>query len=113
LAQDYDERYRDVRHMVFAHKRRNEIVQAVLEKTNIEEIKNLLGFLAGLYQALDGLYLNGRQPIVNVRQFTLPPKIGWSSMSPGERVYCEGREVLKMVTPPDAGRLRYNSGDLS
>ena len=45
----YDERYRDVRHMVFAHKRRNETVQTVLAKTNIDELKNLFGFLAGLY----------------------------------------------------------------
>jgi hypothetical protein len=55
----YDERYRDVRHMVFAHKRRNETVQTVLAKTNIDELKNLFGFLAGLYEALDGLHLNG------------------------------------------------------
>jgi hypothetical protein len=109
----YDERYRDVRHMVFAHKRRNETVQTVLAKTNIDELKNLFGFLAGLYEVLDGLHLNGRQPIVNVRQFTLPPKARRSSMSPGERVYLEGHEVLKMVTLPDADELRYNSGDLS
>lgn len=109
----YEERYRDVRHMVFAYKRREELVQAVLAKTNIDELKELFGFLAGLYEALDGLYLNGRQPIVNIRQFTLPPKVRWSSMSPGERVYAEGHEVLKMVTPPDPAELRYNSGDLS
>jgi hypothetical protein len=109
----YEERYRDVRHMVFAHKRRQEIVQAVLAKTNIDQLKDLFGFLAGLYEALIELHLNGRQPIVNVRQFTLPPKAGRSSMSPGERVYLEGYEVLKMVTLPDAAELRYNSGDLS
>jgi hypothetical protein len=34
-------------------------------------------------------------------------------MSPGERVYLEGHEVLKMVTLSDADELRYNSGDLS
>jgi hypothetical protein len=108
----YEERYRDVRHMVFAHKRSHETVQAVLAKTNIDELKNLFGFLAGLYEALDGLHLNGRQPIVNVRQFILPPKARRSSMSPGERVYLEGHEVLKMVTLPDADELRYSSGDL-
>lgn len=102
----YDERYRDVRHMPFAHKRRDATVEAILAKTNIEEIKDLLGFLAGLHSALDQLYLNGQQPIVHVRKFTLPPKT--SSLSPGERVYAEGHEVLRMVSLPDPGELRYN-----
>jgi hypothetical protein len=30
----------------------------------VEEVKELFGFLAGLYQALDQLYLNGRRPAV-------------------------------------------------
>ena len=108
----YDESYRDVRHMVFAHKRRNETVQTVLAKTNIDELKNLFGFLAGLYEALDGLHLNGRKPIVKERQFKLPPPTKAGRMSPGERVYLEGHEVLKMVRP-DAAELRDNSGDQS
>jgi hypothetical protein len=33
--------------MVLAHKRRDATVEAILAKTNIEEIKDLLGFLAG------------------------------------------------------------------
>jgi hypothetical protein len=106
----YEDRYRDVRHFVFAHKRRQSTVEKVLAKTNIDELKDLFGFLAGLYQALDQLFLNGREPVVHIRKFTLPPRPGTSRMSPGERVYAEGQAVLRMVAPPDPDELRYNSG---
>jgi len=106
----YEEKYRDVRHFVFAHKKKQEIVEKVLARTNIEEVKQLFGFLAGFYQALDQLFINGRQPVVRVRTFTLPPNRGTSSMSSGERVYVEGHEVLRMVTMPDPDDLRYNAG---
>lgn len=101
----YEDRYRDVRHMVFAHKRKQEIVAAVLAKTNINEVKELLGFLAGLYSALDQLFLNGRKPDISVKTFTLPPKQG-STWLPGERVFSEGHEVLRMISPPDPDELR-------
>ena len=106
----YEDKYRDVRHLVFAHKKKQETVEQVLARTDIEEVKQFFGFLAGLYQALDQLFLNGRKPIVRVRAFTLPPKPGTSSMSPSERVYAEGHEVLRMVTLPDPEELRYNAG---
>ncbi len=102
----YKDRYRDVRHMVFAHKRRQEIVDAVMERTNVDEIKELLGFLAGFYEALWQLYFNGQEPVVNIRVFALPPKDRFS-MSPGERVFLEGHEVLKMVAPLDPDEHRY------
>lgn len=109
----YEDRYRDVRHVVFAHKRKQEIVEKALAKTNIDEIKEMFGFLAGLYQALDQLFLNGREPIVHIRKFMLPPRHGMWTMSPGERVYAEGRDVLRMVTPPGPEELRYNNGIFS
>lgn len=101
----YEDRYRDVRHEVFAHKRNQRIVDKLLAKTNIDEIKEMFGFLAGLYQALDQLFLNGREPVVRIRKFILPPN-GMAAMSTGERVYAEGHEVLRMVTPPDPDELR-------
>lgn len=70
-------------------------------RANIEEIKDLLGFLSGLYAALDQLSLNRRQPIVTVRKFSLPPKDRWDALSPDERVYAEGHEVLRMVSVSD------------
>jgi AbiU2 len=106
----YEERYRDVRHMVFAHKRRDDTVEKILAKTNIEELKDLLGFLSGLYSALDQLYLNGRKPEIEVRKFVLPPSKNWNSLSPGERVFAEGQEVLRMVAVPDPDEQRLNAG---
>lgn len=106
----YEDKYRDVRHFVFAHKKTQSTVEQVLARTNIEEVKQLFGFLAGVYQALDQLYINGRRPVVQVRTFELPPNSRASSMSPGERVFAEGHEVLRMVTMPDPEELRYNAG---
>ncbi len=97
----YEKRYRDVRHKVFAHKNRREVVEAALAQTNVDEIKDLFGFLAGLYEALWQLYHNGREPVVEVQRFVLPPNGALTSMSPGERIYLEAHEVLRMVTPPD------------
>ena len=95
--------------MVFAHKRRDATVEAILAKTNTEELKELLGFLSGLYTALDQLFLNGRRPIVTVRKFNLPPSGRWNALSPGERVYAEGHEVLRMVSVPDPEEQWYNA----
>jgi hypothetical protein len=106
----YEDKYRDVRHFVFAHKKAQSTVEQVLARTNIEEVKQLFGFLAGLYQALDQLYINGRRPVVQVRTFELLPNSRASSMSPGERVFAEGHEVLRMVTMTDPEELRYNAG---
>ncbi|MGC0391118.1 hypothetical protein [Bradyrhizobium sp. USDA 241] len=106
----YEDKYRDVRHFVFAHKKTQATVEQVLARTNVEEVKELFGFLAGLYHALDQLYLNGRRPVVEVRKFVLSPNSRSSSMSPGERVFAEGHEVLRMVTMPDPDELRYNAG---
>jgi hypothetical protein len=104
----YEERYRDVRHMVFAHKRKQKIAQAALAKTKIDEVKELLGLLASLYRALDQLFLNGRKPDISIETFTLPPKQG-SAWSPSERVFFEGHAVLRMVSPRDPDELRNNA----
>jgi hypothetical protein len=78
----------------------------------IEELKDFFRLLSGFYTALDQLFLNGRQPIVNVRKFNLPPN-GRNALSPGERVYAEGHEVLRMVSVPDPEEERYNAGILA
>jgi hypothetical protein len=106
----YEGKYRDVRHFVFAHKKTLATVEQVLARTNVDEVKDLFGFLSGLYHALDQLFVNGRRPIVQVRKFNLPPTSRASSMSPGERVFAEGHGVLRMVTLPDPRELRYNAG---
>jgi hypothetical protein len=77
----YDDKYRDIRHFVFAHKRRQEVAEKAMEKANVDEIKEMFGFLAGLYQALDQLFLNGRAPIVEIQRFALPPADGRAARS--------------------------------
>ena len=83
---------------------------AFLAKTNVDEIKDLLGLISGLYTALDQLFLNGRKPIVKVRKFELAPKSRSDARSPGELVYSQGHEVLRMVSVPDRDEQRYNAG---
>jgi hypothetical protein len=58
----YEENYRDLRHRLYAHKVVSEPneVAALFAKTNIDELKRLLAFLASLYQQLWALFFNGR-----------------------------------------------------
>ncbi|MET4347043.1 hypothetical protein ABIC08_007740 [Bradyrhizobium sp. RT9b] len=109
LRKIYEDCYRDVRYMVFAHERRDATVEAVLARTNIEELKDFFGSLSGLYAALHQLHINGREPVVQILKVTLPPN-GRSGLSPGERVYAEGHEVLRRVSLPDPEEERYNAG---
>lgn len=50
----YEERYRDVRHKIFAHKNASDIGETneLLAKTDVEELKALFAFLSALYVAL-------------------------------------------------------------
>jgi hypothetical protein len=51
----YEERYRDIRHGVFAHKGLNRTdTDGLIAKPNIEEMKSLFGFLYGLHLAPRG-----------------------------------------------------------
>ena len=51
----YEERYRDIRHGVFAHKGLNRTdTDGLIAKTNIEEMKSLFGFLYELHLAPRG-----------------------------------------------------------
>jgi hypothetical protein len=51
----YEARYRDIRHGVFAHNGLDRAgADALMAKTNVEEMKSLFGFLHVLYEALGG-----------------------------------------------------------
>jgi hypothetical protein len=51
----YEERYRDIRHGVFAHKGLNRTdTDALMAKTNIDEMKSLFGFLHARYTSRCG-----------------------------------------------------------
>jgi hypothetical protein len=93
----YEDHYRDVRHFVFAHKHKWDTVEQALQKTNVEEMKQMFGFLSGLHQALDQLFLNGRKPVIDLYSFSLPPVQDAWRMSPGERIYAETNTVLRVL----------------
>jgi hypothetical protein len=99
----YEAVYRPVRHN-FAHKRTANIeeVNALLAKTNIDEMKAMLGFLHSLHEGLRELYLNGRNPLPlpNVT-FVLPPaQKPQRQYHPGEKAYREAQAVLLSMMPP-------------
>jgi hypothetical protein len=94
----YEDRYRDIRHKVFAHKSTNDaaVVGAMFAKTNIEEMKGVFGFLHALHHALWEQFHNGYKPSVTPYKFTIPPDaaVRENSLSPGERIFREGQTAL-------------------
>jgi len=102
----YEDRYRDIRHKVFAHKATADMteINGMFAKTNIEEMKALFGFLHALHEALWELFNNGRKPDLKPYEFVLSPDpvprhkpLG----APGERVFREGHAVLGLMMPKD------------
>lgn len=69
----YENNYRDLRHHVFAHKMisSKKDVQALLGKTNVTELQQLLIFLRQLHEALWQLYHNGRKPTLRPARYSV------------------------------------------
>jgi hypothetical protein len=89
----YEAKYRDIRHKIFAHKSLSRSdAQDLMAKTDINEVKTLLGFLHSLYTSLDQLYLNGIAPDLTPATFALPPERGTSIA--GENIYRESANLL-------------------
>jgi hypothetical protein len=67
----YNPRYKDVRDKIFAHSVYSGVdeINVLLEKTDVDELKRLFGFLHGLHEALYQLYVNGARPIVRLKTF--------------------------------------------
>jgi AbiU2 len=98
----YEERYRDVRDKVFAHKALSDLtrVNELLAKTNIGEMKAVFAFMSALYSALWEQFHNGRRPLLNVVDYILPPDpIPRRQKLPGETVYREGHAALMSMLP--------------
>jgi hypothetical protein len=78
-----------------------EEVNALLAKTNVDELKRMFGFLRALHQALDQLFLNGLNPIpLPECKFVLPPEPEPNRVYyPGEDAYLEAQQVLLMMMP--------------
>jgi hypothetical protein len=96
--------YLPIRHQ-FAHKKLSHLaeVNALLVKTNVDELKRMFGFLRALHQALDQLFLNGLNPIpLPECKFVLPPEPEPNrGYYPGEDAYLEAQQVLLMMMPRD------------
>jgi hypothetical protein len=97
----YNDKYRDLRRKVFAHKELTDpvAVSALFAKTNIRELQRLLIFFSRLYDALWQLLFNGRKPTLRPRRYSLkrmrdrpsPPEIGRSVQ---ERISHEAEQFL-------------------
>ena len=79
----YNPRYKDVRDKIFAHNVYSTIeeINALLEKTDVEELRGIFGFLQGLHSALHQLHVNGIQPEIRSRVFLRATRI-----SPGSKM---------------------------
>lgn len=69
----YQANYRDLRHKVFAHKEITDATQvsALFARTNIREMQRMLLFCLSFYDALWGLYFNGRKPVLRSRKISV------------------------------------------
>jgi AbiU2 len=95
----YVARYRDIRHKIFAHKGASSVeAEALMAKTNVDEIKQLLGFLHALHNSLDQLYRNGLVPDLTPATFDLPPTPSRSKSA--EILYRESGNVLYGLVDP-------------
>jgi hypothetical protein len=104
----YEARYRNIRDKIFAHRElsHGKAADALLAKTNIDEMKALFGFLHALHDSLWELLFNGRRPVLRVADFVLPPApvIPGQRLKPGETVAHEVRAFFKTLGPDSAGR---------
>jgi hypothetical protein len=95
----YFARYRDIRHKIFAHRGANSLeAEALMAKTNVDEMKEMLGFLHALHQSLQQLHANGLVPNLTPATFEVPPTPGGSKG--GEILYREAGNVLYGLIDP-------------
>jgi hypothetical protein len=98
----YQDRYLEIRHH-FAHKKHSTLdeINALIAKTNIEEMKSMFGFLHALHEALAEMYLNGRVPELRDLVFVLPPEPQPRNRQyyPGEKAYRQAQDALLMMLP--------------
>lgn len=88
--------YGEIRHHLAHNKGAAQDLDALLAKTNIEEMKKMFGFLHALHEALRELYLNGRNPLpLPDVTFVLPPNPKPARQyHPGEKAYSQAQDAL-------------------
>lgn len=69
----YNDKYRPLRHQVFAHKGVSDAaaVSALFAKTNIREMQRMLMFLMSLHNALWQLFVNGHKPALRAHRYSV------------------------------------------
>jgi AbiU2 len=69
----YDDKYRELRRKVFAHKELADrgAISALFGKTSIRELERLVTFFVQLYEALQELFLNGKRPTLRPHRYSL------------------------------------------
>lgn len=92
----YNERYRIIRHSVFAHRAvRFDESETLFANTRTSEMLEMLGFLDALYTSLWELQANGRPLDLRPKIFTLPPvNSGLDSHAVGERTYSQAMDLM-------------------
>jgi hypothetical protein len=89
----YEARYRNIRHKIFAHRSLSRVdAHDLMARTDINEMKTMLGFLHALYTSLEQLYTNGIAPNLTPATFILEPLPGTSNS--GELIFGEGAHML-------------------
>lgn len=90
----YDDKYRDLRSKVFAHKELTDpaAVSALFAKTNIRELQRLLVFFSSLHEALWQLLFNGRKPTLEPRRYSMQRMRDLPSPA------VRGRDVQERIT---------------
>src|SRR5260221_1614470 len=101
----YQERYRDLRHQVFAHAVATDSDrQRLFARTNVEQLKRLITFLLSLHEALLGLFQDGRKPVPRRLRYSARPVPGLdpaqrvTSWRPHERIVLQAEQVLKCAS---------------
>ncbi len=104
----YEEKYRDIRHKVFAHKQVAIPVEvaALFAKTNTRELQLLVTFTWSLYDALWQLYFNGTKPLLRQRRYSVKamrnrPTAKGRIQTVQERITHEAARFLRMAARGD------------
>jgi hypothetical protein len=92
----YEPVYGEVRDHLAHNKGAKDELDALLARTDIDEMKRMFAFLHGLHEALIELYLNGRNPLpLPDVTFNPPPA---RPRHPGDKAYAEAQaSLLSMV----------------
>jgi hypothetical protein len=98
----YVTRYRDLRHMVFAHTvAHGSEVTPIAAKANINQLKRLISSLLSLEHALRLLFWDGRQPILQRFRYAAKRRKGEQpSNRPHEDITSQAERVLKDAASP-------------